>query len=64
MKQKTRKAVAKRVKTTKGGKGKKMFDNANNHHLLKNKSKRSKNRGYMEAFKGRLKSLKRSLPHG
>jgi ribosomal protein L35 len=64
MKQKTRKSVAKRVKTTKGGKGKKMFDNANNHHLMKNKSKRSKKRGYFEAFKGRLKSLKRSLPYG
>lgn len=64
MKQKTRKAVAKRVKTTKGGKGKKMFDNANNHHLLKNKSKRSKRRGYLEAAKSLSKQLKRMLPYG
>jgi ribosomal protein L35 len=64
MKQKTRKAVAKRVKITKGGKGKIMIDNANNHHLMKNKSKRSKRKGYVEAFAGRIKSLKRSLPFG
>lgn len=64
MKQKTRKALAKRVKITKGGKGKIMLDNANNHHLMKNKSKRSKKRGYFEAFKGRLKSIKRALPFG
>lgn len=62
MKQKTRKAVAKRIKVTKGGKGKMMADNANNHHLMKNKSKRSKKKGYTEVFAGRLRSLKRSLP--
>lgn len=64
MKQKTRKAVAKRIKKTKGGKGKFMKDNANNHHLMKNKSKRSKKKGYTAVFAGRLKSLKRALPFG
>jgi ribosomal protein L35 len=63
MKQKTRKAVAKRTKKTKGGKGKVMLKAANNVHLLKNKSKRSKKRGAFEAFKGRMKSLKRMLPY-
>lgn len=61
---KTRQAAKKRIKTTKGGKGKKMLQKASRNHLLINKSKRAKRVGRVEASPSKTKILDRLLPNG
>ena len=65
-KAKTRKAAAKRVRTTKGGKkgGKMMVQKSCQNHLLSNKSKKAKRDEYSDAPAHRKKQLKRLLPNG
>jgi len=63
MKQKTHKATKKRVKVTKGGKGKKMFQKAAQNHLLVNKSKKAKRDDYKDAPDAMEKQLSRLLPN-
>jgi ribosomal protein L35 len=60
---KTRQAAAKRVKITKGGKGKKMLQKAAKNHLLINKSKRAKKVGRVDASPSKTKILDRLLPN-
>lgn len=61
---KTRQAAKKRIKTTKGGKGKKMLQKASQNHLLINKSKRAKRVDRVDAPASRSKILDKLLPNG